>query len=227
MLLAFFVNSLVVSNYTPEAASELPVIGVYYTFNIFLVATALSGSVLVLKLHFRGHKLHRVPKWALKLFLIESQKLRDERSNSTLLQMNNIKPKLEIRTANRPSLIDFKEYTNGYISSLAPSRSIQKQSKSPVYQANNNFDEKKEIGLSKLTKLIRKNFKKIEDEKKILKNIEEISIEWKELARRLDYLFLVLCGITIVTAPVILFGKFFIRDISKNLSSCGCEHTFI
>ena len=60
ILLAFFVNSLVVSNYTPEAASELPVIGVYYTFNIFLVAIALSGSVLVLNLHFRGHRLNRV-----------------------------------------------------------------------------------------------------------------------------------------------------------------------
>ncbi len=27
ILLAFFVNSLIVSNYTPEASSELPVIG--------------------------------------------------------------------------------------------------------------------------------------------------------------------------------------------------------
>lgn len=80
-MLAFFVNSLVVSNYTPEAASELPVIGnlkllrlfkfihktkfnlkigVYYTFNIFLVAFALSGTVFILKLHFRGHKLNKV-----------------------------------------------------------------------------------------------------------------------------------------------------------------------
>ena len=39
ILLAFFVNSLVVSNYTPESASELPVIGVYYTFNIITNST--------------------------------------------------------------------------------------------------------------------------------------------------------------------------------------------
>ncbi len=60
ILLAFFVNSLVVSNYTPEAASELPVIGLYYTFNIFMVSLAITGSVFVLKLHFRGHKIGKV-----------------------------------------------------------------------------------------------------------------------------------------------------------------------
>jgi hypothetical protein len=47
ILLAFFVNSLVVSNYTPESASTLPVIGVYYTFNIFVVALSLAGSVFI------------------------------------------------------------------------------------------------------------------------------------------------------------------------------------
>jgi nicotinic acetylcholine receptor, invertebrate len=47
ILLAFFVNSLVVSNYTPESASTLPVIGVYYTFSIFVVALSLAGSVFI------------------------------------------------------------------------------------------------------------------------------------------------------------------------------------
>ena len=227
--MAFFVNSLVVSNYTPEAASELPVIGVYYTFNIFLVATALSGSVLVLKLHFRGHKLHRVPRWLLKLFLIESQKLKDERSNSALLQMNMIQPKIKIKPLQQNSLYDLKEIKNGYLPNITINRSSSYNRKSPVYQMNDKIKEKKDIEMSKLTKLTVKSFKRIEDEKKILKNIEEITIEWKELARRLDYLFLVLSAITIVTVPLILFGKFVVRDISNNLiqSNCGCEHTFI
>ena len=60
ILLAFFVNSLVVSDYTPEASSEIPIIGIYYTFNIMLVALSLTGNVFVLNLHFRGHKLDRV-----------------------------------------------------------------------------------------------------------------------------------------------------------------------
>ena len=56
--LAFFVNSLVVSNYTPEAASDLPVIGVYYIFNIGLVSVSVGTSVCVLNFHFRGHKVN-------------------------------------------------------------------------------------------------------------------------------------------------------------------------
>ncbi len=60
ILLAFFVNCLVVSNYTPEAASELPVIGIYYTVNIIIVALSLTASVFILNLHFRGHKQNKV-----------------------------------------------------------------------------------------------------------------------------------------------------------------------
>ena len=63
ILLAFFVNCLLVSNYTPEASSELPIIGVYYTFNIIMVALTLTASVFLLNLHFRGHKQNKVNKY--------------------------------------------------------------------------------------------------------------------------------------------------------------------
>ncbi len=49
-----------VSNYLPEAAEALPVIGVYYTFNIIMVAISLTASVFTLKLHFRGHTQNKV-----------------------------------------------------------------------------------------------------------------------------------------------------------------------
>ena len=67
ILLAFFVNCLLVSNYTPEASSELPIIGVYYTFNILMVALTLTASVFLLNLHFRGHKQNKVN---IKLYII-------------------------------------------------------------------------------------------------------------------------------------------------------------
>jgi len=76
ILLAFFVNSLVVSDYTPEASNELPVIGVYYTFNIFMVALSLTGSVLILKLHIPGQSpLKKVPEWLKKCLFIQSHRL--------------------------------------------------------------------------------------------------------------------------------------------------------
>lgn len=51
ILLAFFVNSLVVSNYTPEATSDLPVIGNNRFFNnldISLVDNVLKASIMFL-----------------------------------------------------------------------------------------------------------------------------------------------------------------------------------
>jgi hypothetical protein len=93
VLLAFFVNSLIVSNYTPEASFELPVIGKYYAFNIFLVASSLAGAVFILRLHFRGHKTNRVPKWVRILFRLE--RLRNFENNnlsfiqSSFIDLNN------------------------------------------------------------------------------------------------------------------------------------------
>ena len=75
ILLAFFVNSLVVSNYTPEAAAELPVIGVYYTFNIVMNAMSLFGSVIILRLHFKKHLIAPVPTWIKYILLIRNNQI--------------------------------------------------------------------------------------------------------------------------------------------------------
>ncbi len=69
ILLAFFVNSLVVSSYTPDAArAGIPVIGIYYIFNIGLVSFSTAASIYVLNLHFKGTKfffnwLHKINVW--------------------------------------------------------------------------------------------------------------------------------------------------------------------
>ncbi len=48
-------NSLVVSSYTPDAArAGIPVIGIYYIFNIGLVSFSTAASIYVLNLHFKG-----------------------------------------------------------------------------------------------------------------------------------------------------------------------------
>jgi len=76
------VNSLLVSNYTPEASSELSVLGFYYMFNIALVSISVAMTVCVLNFHFRGHKSSRLPNW-LKVLLKIKHKIHD---NSELLE---------------------------------------------------------------------------------------------------------------------------------------------
>ena len=81
--------------------------------------------------------------------------------------------------------------------------------------------EKQIIALLKIIKL---NFKKIDDEQVRTKRINEIIIEWKEAARRIENIFFLISLLTIISAPIILFGKFYIRDITaKGNSVCGCH----
>ena len=59
---------------------------------------------------------------------------------------------------------------------------------------------------------------------------EMVLIEWKELAKRIDYLMFFFAFFSISVTPVILFGKFFVRDFiteSHMSAPCGCEHSFV
>jgi hypothetical protein len=114
ILLAFFVNSLVVSNYTPEGANKLPVIGnktfgflyqlvmsklksfynflgLYSLLNIGLVSLSIGSSVCVLIFHFRGHKMKRVPDWLKKVLFLRHEKpeRKNERNGIKMMAYSN------------------------------------------------------------------------------------------------------------------------------------------
>jgi hypothetical protein len=42
-----------------------------------------------------------------------------------------------------------------------------------------------DLNLHKLSKILRKNFQKLEEERCRLRNLQEVAVEWKEIARRL------------------------------------------
>ena len=74
------------TNYTPEASSDLPVIGVYYLFNILTVSISIALSVAVLNLHFRGHRKYRLPDWIKCVLFMNSDYL--QISNSKILPLS-------------------------------------------------------------------------------------------------------------------------------------------
>ena len=70
----------------------------------------------------------------------------------------------------------------------------------------------------------------VRNKTKISKTAEMIIIEWKEIARRIEYIMLFLSLTSIVICPVLLFGEFFIRDIitESHLSApCGYDYSFV
>jgi hypothetical protein len=100
ILLAFFVNSLESSNYTPEAAAELPVIGVYYTFNIIMNALSLFGSVIILRLHFKKHSIVSVPKWIKTILLIADNNKKKNRIFSIIPKIKKSKKQQKCENMN-------------------------------------------------------------------------------------------------------------------------------
>jgi len=169
--------------YTPESASELPVIGVYYTFNIIMNAISLFGSVIILRLHFKKHSKTPVPAWIKFILLI------------------------------RINQIHYKE--------LIPAN--KKKSKER-FDTNNS---KNQSYTYKLYKLHKSNLYKSKEEKMKLKKNEETSKEWKLVNTRIEYIFLFINVVTIMTATVMLFGKYFFFDPKINENQCGCEYSFI
>ena len=89
---------------------------------------------------------------------------------------------------------------------------------------------KETLLLHQLFKIIKFYFVKFEQDKLEYSDHEIIIIEWKELAICIERMFLVISLFAIILTPILLFGKFFLRDFItyEHLKSpCGCEHSFI
>ena len=201
ILLAFFVNSLVVSNYTPEASFELPVIGKYYAFNIFLVASSLAGAVFILRLHFRGHKTNRVPKWIRKLFRIKLLIQSDE--NESFHSYNLINHKIPITFLKCKPL------------------------KSNENESINKQEMNKKIKTSQKVFELLKNDLKKNKEKEIEKQaLDFILNEWKLLSQKMELIFFILNILAVLILPSVLFIKFWFQDLSADNSlqkNCACD----
>jgi hypothetical protein len=200
ILLAFFVNSLIVSNYTPESTSELPVIGVYYTFNIFLVSLSLAGVVFALTIYYRGHTKERVPEWLRCLFRIE--KLNE--LNSSMINKHSFK--LINNNSCDSKVISFNFNHHHSHQHLYNNMSIIKPSQKLFELLSNDLKRAKEIEWKK-------------------QELELILIEWKELSRRVEFIFLVFNFLAVIFLPHFLFSKYLFRDLSADTSlqeNCSC-----
>lgn len=69
MLLTLTLFLQLITEYTPKAAKSLPIIGIYFNFNLLLILISVVLTIVVLNFHFRGPKKYRVPKW-MRIYLI-------------------------------------------------------------------------------------------------------------------------------------------------------------
>ncbi|CAF0721439.1 unnamed protein product [Rotaria sordida] len=69
ILLALTVFLQLISDYTPKASSNLPIIGIYFNANLILVLISVVLTVVVLNFHYRGPKKSRVPRWCRRIVM--------------------------------------------------------------------------------------------------------------------------------------------------------------
>ena len=94
-------------------------------------------------------------------------------------------------------------------------------------KTNSSSIQKVENQILKLLRIIKLNLMQSNEDLIKKKHLEKIIIEWKEAARRLELLFFIVALLTILIAPVALFGKFFFYDKNLNkqffFNKCGCD----
>lgn len=185
-----------------------------------------------------------MPEWVKRVLFIRSENLIKERSESILIRLNKINTKYlkEINHIEKaPVIYDAKSSNHG----LCNNNTISGQNKINIDLSNlanvkktfnlSNIKEsrrtsKQHVSMHRMFKLIKYSLIKMEEEKIRLQNYKNTEIEWKEVARRIEYIFFTVTFLIIVSAPVWLFGKFFMRDvITKSYldAPCGCEHSFV
>ncbi len=207
-MLAHTVNSLVLSEYVPEAAHQLPIIATYYFFNIGFVSISVGCSVCVLNFHFRGPRKSKVPKWLKKILFIEQNEYIKILDNSENINLINLDDKRKLSTSRLTSSKKTKEFNQ------------------------NRSDSSSLIALSSLKGEISSNLKSFENihckdtlEKMLCTIRESLFVlkkttsyviadntlnDWKQVAIRIDHILFVISCIIILFTPWFLFGKYFV-----------------
>jgi hypothetical protein len=92
-------------------------------------------------------------------------------------------------------------------------------------KSKNDYSKTKKKNLEKLLILIKKSLRILETHNYKSKENSLIYDEWKELAYRVDHILFVISAFIVICAPILLFGKFYYRDVDSAIdrNECGCS----
>ena len=183
-------------------------------FNIFQVGLSVASSIIVLRLHFRGHKTQKLPKLLKKILKLE---VKVKKTSNELFNKDMFYYGQTICNGYLPNEICFHKFINRYDSNSSKIK-INDQIKNNYRKSQN--DPKIIIFLIKALKSIKSIQKKII--KSGTPSIPKLKllIEWKEAAARLDNIFLVISILTVTLTPAFMFGKYIFED--SGFQPCRC-----
>ncbi|KAI3385437.1 hypothetical protein SNEBB_010265 [Seison nebaliae] len=69
IFVAFFLLLILLSDSTPPASSQIPMLGAYYCANMILIAASTFFCTIIVNIYLRGDKRGRAPIWVRKIFI--------------------------------------------------------------------------------------------------------------------------------------------------------------
>jgi hypothetical protein len=174
------------------------VIGVYYIFNIIFVSLSLASTVGILNLHHRGFDKRKVPKFIKILLFIrsnDSQTSQNKKSASNKISLKKVEKKKILDSdyfLNLSKSFDLKQINqingNHLIELNNLRNTCEKFDKMEGWLINHQNNKK----FRKLCEKISKWSKQVEKDRFQLKIAETIISEWRQVARRLGKVFILL-----------------------------------
>jgi hypothetical protein len=150
---------------------------------------SVAFAIMVLRLHFRGHKQYKLPKIVKKFMLFKNLPQNNQKCIVAYSHMNNgLLLKNNLITKYKPKSLNIENELKFIREILDTLKSIKRMQK----------------------KL--RNEKKSEDAK------EAKLIEWKEAARRLDNVFFVFSFFAVTLTPIYLFHQYLIEESPESFN---------
>ncbi|XP_049830170.1 neuronal acetylcholine receptor subunit alpha-7 isoform X4 [Schistocerca gregaria] len=110
ILLSLTVFSLLVANVLPQTSDAVPLIGTYFNCIMFMVASSVVLTVVVLNYHHRTADIHEMPQWIKSVFLqwlpwiLGMSRPGKKITRKTILMSNRMK-ELELKERSSKSLL--------------------------------------------------------------------------------------------------------------------------
>lgn len=203
------------------------------------MSVSLASTICVLNFYYRGHNLTKLPGW-IKIFLLmrvtnsnlnESNKMINKPTHR-LPAKNGLARSVRILKPNLDNFIYLNKELNVYASrnelspvNLANQLTKINQSTKPNSNVRSLKIVSKDDRIKKMLQIVKTCSNLIHIEQQEEKHNQEILLEWKVAARRLDNILFVVSMAIVNLTPLVLFSKYFIQNNSRSVNStCGCSY---
>ncbi|XP_065565150.1 neuronal acetylcholine receptor subunit alpha-7-like isoform X4 [Artemia franciscana] len=222
ILLSLTVFSLMLCEVLPEISDAIPLLGTYFNCIMFMVASSVVSTVIILNYHHRCADTHEMTPWLRSVFLtwlpwiLRMQRPADKVKNKNLF-LNSKMKELEMKERSSKSLLanvldiddDFRQHTVTATTTIASGMgSFNRISSTPAPpHEDSTLFYNACFGSHRELSLILKELRFITEKMNEDKEEDEIKKDWKYAAMIVDRLCLIIFTLfTIIATVAVLFS---------------------